>query len=239
MKRSAVVLRHVAFEDLDALADVVRDNGFDIRYIETPVERDFQKEALGADLLIVLGGPIGAYEVNRYPFLADEIAVVSARLKAGFPVLGICLGAQIMATALGAEVYPGKNGKEIGWSALKLTPVGLNSPLKALALGQSVLHWHGDTFDLPKGAQLLASSTRYECQAFSFGNHGLALQFHLEASASGLERWYVGHTGELSAEAIDVNSLRVQSENCASIANALLEEIIQVYVGSLMASSTA
>jgi GMP synthase (glutamine-hydrolysing) len=232
MKRSAVILRHVAFEDLDALEAVVRDNGFDIRYVETPVERGFQKEALAADLLVVLGGPIGAYEGNRYPFLADEIAVVSARLKAGLPVLGICLGAQIMATALGANVYPGANGKEIGWSALQLTPAGLDSPLKALADGP-VLHWHGDTFDLPKGAELLASSARYERQAFSYGNHGLALQFHLEASALGLERWYVGHTGELSAETIDVNFLRAQSERYAPIANALLGDIVQAYVASL------
>ncbi|MDB5789067.1 glutamine amidotransferase [Caballeronia mineralivorans] len=236
MKRSAVVLCHVGFEDLDALDAVVRNNGFDIRYIETPVERGFQKEALAADLLIVLGGPIGVYQDDQYPFLTDEIAVVRARLAAGMPVLGICLGAQIMATALGANVYPGANGKEIGWSALQLTPAGLDSPLKALADGP-VLHWHGDTFDLPKGAQLLASSARYERQAFSYGNHGLALQFHLEASASGLERWYVGHTGELSAETIDVNFLRAQSERCAPIANAVLGDIVQAYIGRLGAPS--
>jgi GMP synthase (glutamine-hydrolysing) len=237
MKRSAVVLCHVAFEDLDALDAVIRSNGFDIRYIETPVERGFQKEALAADLLIVLGGPIGVYQGDRYPFLTDEIAVVRTRLEADMPVLGICLGAQIMAAALGANVYPGTNGKEIGWSALQLTPAGFDSPLKALIDGQSVLNWHGDTFDLPKGAQLLASSARYEHQAFSYGNHGLALQFHLEASASGLERWYVGHTGELFAETIDVNFLRAQSERCAPIANAVLGDIVQAYVGRLGALS--
>ena len=153
-----------------------------------------------ADLLVVLGGPIGAYEEELYPFLADELRVIERRLAAGRPVLGICLGSQLMARALGARVYPG-TGKEIGWAPLQLTAAGRDSCLAPLGGGAPVLHWHGDTFDLPKGASLLASTPRYKNQAFAWQRHGLALQCHIEATAAGLERWYIGHACEIGDDA--------------------------------------
>jgi GMP synthase (glutamine-hydrolysing) len=220
MQSQIIALRHVSFEDLDALAPLFAAHGAEIRYIDTPLQADFAAAALAADLLVVLGGPVGVYEQEDYPFLKQEIEVVRQRLAAGKAVLGICLGAQIIAAALGAQVYPGTGGKELGWEALQLSPAGMRSPLGALADGQAVLHWHGDTFDLPTGAVLLASSARYPHQAFSWGNAALALQFHIEVSALGLERWLVGHALEIaSTPEVSVGQLRsAAAQHCPGLA---------------------
>lgn len=161
----------------------------------------------------MLGGPIGAYEAEIYPFLAHEIALIERRLRADRPTLGICLGCQLMARALGARVYP-SGIKEIGWGPLALTREGRASALGALAPERTqVLHWHGDTFDLPPGAALLASTALCANQAFSVGN-ALALQFHAEIEAPALERWFIGHACEIGAtEGVDVPSLRRDSAN--------------------------
>jgi GMP synthase (glutamine-hydrolysing) len=141
-------------------------------------------------LLIVLGGPIGAYETDTYPFLAAEIALLERRLMHDRPTLGICLGSQLMAKALGARVFPGPL-KEIGWGRIDLTEAGAGSSLASLGSEDSeVLHWHGDTFDLPAGAVRLACNANYENQAFAFGQAALALQFHAEADPGSLEKWY-------------------------------------------------
>src|SRR6202049_4627852 len=113
MPKSCLAVRHVAFEDLGLLGPLVAERGYDIRYHDAGIDR-FDAETLAApDLLIVLGGPIGVYECETYPFITDEIAAVAARIAANKPMLGICLGAQIMAAALGARVAPGP-AKEIG-----------------------------------------------------------------------------------------------------------------------------
>ncbi|MDE2167057.1 MAG: glutamine amidotransferase [Alphaproteobacteria bacterium] len=194
--RSAVAIRHVAFEDLDAFAPALAACGYKVSYRDAPIDDLAGGDLAGCDLLVTLGGPIGAYEEDRYPFLKAEIAAIEKRLKTGKPVLGLCLGAQLMARALGAKVYPA-GFKEIGWSGISLSAAGRASPLARLAPGTRVLHWHGDTFDLPSGATHLASTPRTPNQAFAVGGHGLALQFHLEVTAAGLERWLVGHAVEI------------------------------------------
>jgi len=207
MKRCTAI-RHVAFEDLDLLEPVLRDRGFDIRVIDAPLGGVAELAPSADDLLVVLGGPIGVYDEADFPFLGPEIELVRRRLDADRPTLGLCLGAQIMARALGAKVYPNPNGKEIGWSSLSLTDEAAASPLAVLG-AHPVLHWHGDTFELPHGAIRLASTPVTANQAFSIGQCGLALQFHVEASVAGLERWYVGHVGEIAATAdVSVGQLR-------------------------------
>jgi GMP synthase (glutamine-hydrolysing) len=211
--KSAFVIRHVMFEDLGTFAPILEQTGYRIRWHDAGVTDLPMDEAVKADLAIVLGGPIGVYDVQDYPFLTDEIAAVRQRLAADAATLGICLGSQIMAAALGSKVYAGENGKEIGWGPLQLTVDGQSNSLSEIGSSQTnVLHWHGDTFELPDGAKLLASTEQYRNQAFSIGRRGLALQFHPEVSASGLERWFVGHTLEISTTSgVSVKTLRAET----------------------------
>jgi len=143
----AVAIRHVSFEDLGNFGPVLAARGFEVRYIDCGTDDVAAIDPFAPDLLIVLGGPIGAYEDDLYPFIKDEVSLLEQRLKARRPTLGVCLGAQMIARTLGARVYPAPH-KEIGWSRLTLTAAGGVSPLQHLK--SPVLHWHGDTFDLPR-----------------------------------------------------------------------------------------
>lgn len=203
---SVVAIRQVTFEDLGVWASWFDTKGYSVSYVDAPVADLRALDSLDCDLMIVLGGPISAYQQERYPFLADELRLIERRIAAGKPILGVCLGAQLVATALGARVERMK-GKEIGFSPLALTDVGRNSALAPLA-GRPVLHWHGDQFELPAGATLLASSEQCPHQAFSIGADVLALQFHAETDCRTLESWLVGHASELEQAGFDVAEIR-------------------------------
>jgi GMP synthase (glutamine-hydrolysing) len=209
----ACVIRHVAFENLGTFAPVLAGAGFDLSLMDAGVD-DVYEPILRSDLVVVLGGPIGVYDQERYPFLGDELRALGRRLREGRPTLGICLGAQLMAAALGARVYPGSQ-KEIGIGAIELTEAGKASCLATLA-GQPVLHWHGDTFDLPEHAQRLASTSAYENQAFALGRNILGLQFHPEVDAHRFEQWLIGHAGELASAGVDVPKLRASMKHAGS-----------------------
>lgn len=207
MTKTALVLRHVHFEDLGAFHEPLQTAGYDIRYSNVG-DADFCRgDPLAPDLLVILGGSVGVYEDEAYPFLAAERAFIATRLAKKRPTLGVCLGAQLIAAALGARVFA-TGFKEIGFSELVLTEAGKTSPLRHLA-GVAVLHWHGDTYTLPQDAINLAASALVEQQAFSIGHSVLGLQFHPEAETDErLERWLVGHAAELSAARIDLGALR-------------------------------
>lgn len=204
--KTCLALRHVAFEDLGILPAVLRRRHLEPRYLDVGVDALDRGRIDDADLLVVLGGPIGVYESEAYPYLPAEVETIRHRLAAGRPTLGICLGAQLMAKALGAAVTPGP-AKEIGWAPIELTAHGHQSPLRHLA-DAPVLHWHGDRFALPEGATPLASTALCPHQAFSLGSTILALQFHVEADPKTIERWLIGHTVELAAAQIDVRTIR-------------------------------
>jgi GMP synthase (glutamine-hydrolysing) len=213
--KSALVIRHVAFEDLGTFAPALEQRGYAVEWHEAGMS-PLPPDAVAADLVIILGGPIGVYEHADYPFVLDEIELARQRIRVDAPTLGICLGSQIMAAALGATIYPGAQGKEIGWSSIALTDQGASGPLAELDSSRTcVLHWHGDTFNLPPGVVHLASTERYQSQAFSIGAHGLALQFHPEVSAAGLERWFIGHALEI-ASTPGVSVARLRSETAAA-----------------------
>lgn len=219
-------IQHLAFEDLGALEDIFYQLGFRVRYFEAGVD-DLSKAFQHKGLTIILGGPIGVYESHDYPFLRQEIDLLKVRLKENLPTLGICLGAQLIAHALGAKVYAGAE-KEIGWSTLKLAQ-SENNPLSAL-IDTPVLHWHGDTFDLPENTELLASSELYPHQAFQLGKNILALQFHIEVAADSLEKWLIGHTCELRQANIDISALRADNQRHASNLEQASSQIIQQYL---------
>ena len=199
-------IRHIGFEDLGSFAVPLQEAGYDIDYIDVAERHPSTLDPLAADLLVVLGGPIGVYDHEAYPVVTHEIRFLKERLAAGLPTLGICLGAQLMAAALGARVYPGP-AKEIGWSALDLPETAAPNPLSALR-EVPILHWHGDTFDLPEGTTLLASTLLCANQAFSRGPNVLGLQFHPEVVEARFEHWLLGHANELATAGIDPVWLR-------------------------------
>jgi GMP synthase (glutamine-hydrolysing) len=209
--RTAIALRHVHFEDLGTFDPVLSRAGYKTRYSDAGIDDVSGLDPLEPDLVIVLGGPIGVYETSTYPLLAREIELLRTRLAANRPTFGVCLGAQLMAHALGAAVAP-SGTKEIGFSPLSLTPKGEASPLHHLR-DISVLHWHGDAFTIPGGTDHLAATAVCTAQAFSKGPNIMGVQFHPEVDAAhGFERWLIGHAAELSAAKIDPRALRTDAE---------------------------
>lgn len=212
--KTAQALRYIAFEDLGSFEAPLREAGYDIEYIDVAERDPATLDPLVADLLVVLGGPIGVYDHDAYPVVTEEMGLLRARLAADRPTLGICLGAQLMAAALGARVYPGP-AKEIGWSALELSGEAAANPLAVLR-EVPVLHWHGDTFDLPEGGTLLASTPLCANQAFSRGPNVLGLQFHPKVLGARFEHWLLGHANELATAGIDPVTLRRDAGRHAS-----------------------
>lgn len=232
--KTAIAIRHVHFEDLGSLGRVLWRHGYQVEYREAGLDSLDHHDLDLADMLVILGGPIGAYEEDVYPFLSAEILEVDRRLQREKPTLGICLGAQIMARALGKRVYP-SGVKELGWAPLTLTPAGQASPLAAIE-DKPVLHWHGDTFDMPAEGDLLASTDQVANQAFSIGDYGLALQFHLEAEPQQLERWYIGHAAEIAATpGVDVPGLRAQTAQYGAGLAEAAEKIFDDWISALPA----
>ncbi len=193
MSRKILICQHVAYELLGTLNPLLKRNGFRIRYVNFgrhPHARPLMEDYDG---LVVLGGPMNCDEVEKYPNLAYEVELIRKAIDQNKPVLGICLGAQLMARALGASVTANPE-KEIGWYPLELNDQGrTDSLLQYLAPQHSslfpVFQWHGDTFDIPKGATALASSPLCRNQAFKYGDKAYALQFHLEVDEAMIYRW--------------------------------------------------
>jgi GMP synthase (glutamine-hydrolysing) len=217
MTREVLAVRHVHFEDLGSFERVLGDRGRLVRYLDVGFARIGALNPLSASLMVILGGPINACDDARYPTLGPLAALIEKRISAGLPTLGICLGAQLIARVLGARVYAA-GAAEIGWTPLTLTDAGRASPLRHLD-GQttSMLHWHGDTFDLPHGATRLASTPLCENQAFSWGEHVLGLQCHPEVRADRFEPWLIGHAAEIDRAGIDVNALRAATAQHAPL----------------------
>jgi len=228
MTKICLAIRHVAFEDLGLLGPLVGARGYGVRYHDAGVQPLHADTLLAPDLVIVLGGPIGVYEGDAYPFIADEVAAISARIEADKPILGICLGAQMMAAALGARVAPGPV-KEIGWAPLTLTYAGQKSALAPLGT-TPVLHWHGDNCALPTGCTLLASTKACPVQAFTRAPWQLALQFHLETEPARFESWLVGHTVELGQAGLDPRELRKQARTLGLQTRELGEKVLAAWL---------
>ncbi|CAN5194805.1 glutamine amidotransferase [soil metagenome] len=176
--KRGLIVRHVPHEGIAGYRFPIEAAGYELERIDVCGPEFADADFLTPDLLILMGGPMGVYERYAYPWIDYEIERVAERLDHNLPTLGICFGAQLVAAALGAEIYAGPV-KEIGFSPLTITEAGQSSPIAHLA-DVPVLHWHGDTFDLPAGTELLASTPDYPHQIFRRGKSLLALQCHAE-----------------------------------------------------------
>lgn len=196
--KSALIVQHLAIETIGTYGPLLETLGYQLTVCLAGRDDIREIDPLLPDLAVVMGGPIGVYEADDYPFLHAEMDWLRKRLASDRPTLGVCLGAQLMAASLGARVFPGHRG-ELGWSPILLADRAVHHPITELMGGSgSVLHWHNDTFDLPSGAKLLASTQLYPHQAFTIGQRGLALQFHVEVEPIMLEQWFIGFGSDIS-----------------------------------------
>lgn len=226
------VIRHVGFEDL-GLWNAPLAARSSVRYLQAGIDDLSRCIFDEPELLVVLGAPIGVYEDDQYPFIAEELKIIRHRLDSSRPVLGICLGAQMIAAAAGARVYP-SGVKEIGWGSIALTEAGHASCLSHLAPSNyTVLHWHGDTFDLPSGARLLASTSLVKHQAFSIGSNVLALQFHAETDPKSIEAWLIGHCCELGLAKIKPADLRRETQALPAPHRSNSEAVIKAWLDQI------
>lgn len=184
-----LVCQHVAHESLGTLGPLFKDHGIRVRYANFGRHPDLHTSVEKYDGLVILGGPMNVDQSDRYPHLLHELKLIEQALKQGIPILGICLGAQLIAKALGASVYDNAE-KEIGWYNLNLTAAASEDSLfQHFRASERVFQWHGQTFDLPQGVTHLASSELCRHQAFRYDKQVYALQFHLEVDEKIINRW--------------------------------------------------
>lgn len=204
---SVWVLQHVEAEPPGILAEVLRFAGAATRLVRIFRQEPIPPSLADAAGLVIMGGPMGVYEQARYPFLADEMRLIEQALGAGKPVLGVCLGSQLLAAALGVPVRRGLR-KEIGWHRVSLTAAAATDPLWA-GVESSFMgyHWHGDVFELPRGATALAASELTPCQAFRYDRSAYGLLFHMEVTAPIVTAMVAAFADELADCGLDGNAI--------------------------------
>ncbi|MBI2412988.1 MAG: gamma-glutamyl-gamma-aminobutyrate hydrolase family protein [Deltaproteobacteria bacterium] len=196
-----LVVEHVPHEGLGIIGQAL--SGFDLEYMRVYETGEAEASPEGYSALIVMGGPMGVYESDIYPFINGEINLIKEAIKTDVPVLGVCLGSQLLAASAGARVYKGKK-KEIGWYNVSLTEEGSSDRLfLGLPDELPVFQWHGDTFDVPVNGVNLASSDLFPHQAIKVGKMAYGFQFHFEVTAKMVGEWIEINEGELKAAKID------------------------------------
>ncbi|WP_353828510.1 glutamine amidotransferase-related protein [Agromyces sp. SYSU T0242] len=225
----ALVLRHDSAIGLGNLGPTLEAHGYEVRVFDAPTGDVTALDPLAADVVVVLGGDEGVYQAAEYPYLAHELDLLRARIEAEAPVFGVCLGAQMLAAALGADVYRGPR-KEVGWLGVELTDAGERSPVRH-ARDARFVQWHGDTFDLPEGVDLLAGSPQYANQAFRRGDWLLAIQFHPEVTREIHDDWLAAWGDELPEYGLTVDGMRELQATCgpaaAEASAAILGEFLE------------
>jgi len=220
-----LVIQHVACEGLGGLDGVFHRAGVHVDIINLWRGQELLKTLHGYGGLVILGGPMNVYEEDQYPFLRDEGVLINEAVTKGIPALGICLGAQLIAKACGARVTSGLR-KEIGWYELQLTPDGeVDKLFSRFPRRFKVFQWHGDTFEIPRGATHLTASDLFPHQAFRYYN-AYALQFHLEVDEVMIQTWLHEYAGELASLPY-IQADQILADTRANIAD--LHQIAQVF----------
>jgi len=212
MKRNVLVVQHTPEETPGVITQLLEESGYGIRTINTVAENWAPSDSGDAAALIVMGGPMGVCDTDRCPFLRNELRLLENAMKTEIPVLGVCLGSELLAKALGAKVSRGKQ-KEIGWFPITLTEDarhdilwrGVESPFLSF-------HWHGDVFELPYGAVSLARSERTECQAFRYGSKAYGFLFHAEVTPQIAEGMIRAFAEEMRQEGIADEVILLETE---------------------------
>ena len=207
-----LVLQHHPAENLGAIADALEGAALAWQYVRVFDGHPIPKDVKGLGGLIVMGGPETVYQLDRYPYLRDEIALIESALKADKPILGVCLGSQLLAATLGSAVRRGEQ-REIGWFPVRLSDAAEDDRLmRGLPAEFVAAHWHSDVFDLPKEAVALASSDRAPVQAYRYGAKAYGLLFHAEMTREILTA-LVSEFGEgLKRVGIDGDAIVVDAE---------------------------
>jgi len=242
MKR-AIVIQHVEMEGPGRIAEVLAEREVSVEIVEVWRGAAVPKVVAEDQILVVMGGGMGVGDRDdpRYPFLNPEIELLRRALADGRGILGVCLGSQLLAAAAGARVYPnvrndGQRVREVGWGAVRLVDGAEEPALAGLGAEQTVLHWHGDTYDLPAGAVRLASTDVCANQAFRIGPRAFGLQFHVEADAALAKRWAVEDADFVRAArgADGPAAVIAESERLADGARAAGDRMIRNIVGCML-----
>ncbi len=230
--KRALIIRHVPYEGVAGYREPIEAAGYEVDRIDVSDPAFSALDLCEPDLLIMMGGPMGVYEQDRYPWIGCQLRRLARRLEADRPTLGVCFGAQMIAAALGAHVYPGPV-KEVGFHPVRIHDHALDSPLRHI-VDVPILHWHGDTFTLPGNVDLLASSHVYEHQAFRRGRNLLALQFHAEMGLDSRFNAWIEEWPESVAEAGgDEASLRAAHDALGPVAVQAGQAMIAEWLGKL------
>ncbi len=228
----ALAIRHKPYEGLAGFRAPIAAAGYAIDTADVDDPAFPSLDFVAPDLLVLMGGPMGVYERDSHPWIKGEVTRLADRLASDKPTLGVCLGAQLIAAALGADVFAG-TVKEVGFAPVALNDAGAGSPLRHLD-GVPVMHWHGDTFDLPDGTELLASTPAYRNQAFRRGARLLALQCHPEIGDDAqFEDWLDGSDDYVAQGGLTIAELRDQHDRLGPAAAAAGRAMLTEWLAGL------